>query len=87
MPASSNADSRSHIRSFLSILRGVVTSGACRAAAPHKAALGRLWEMPLTLIGIGCVDYAAFLTDQPLGWLVTGLSAMGVEFLIADGDA
>ncbi len=57
---------------------------ARQAATPHKAALVNLTHMPLTLAGTGCVDFAAFHLAHGWGWLVTGLSLVFLEHLIAD---
>lgn len=51
---------------------------------PHRAALGRLAEMPLTVIGTGCIDFAAFHYVHMVGWLVTGISLFYIERVIAD---
>jgi len=53
---------------------------------PHKAALGRLVEIPLTVAGVGCVDTAAWTVTAGVGWLVTGVSLFLLEHLIADPE-
>ena len=63
---------------------GVVQSVAIGAITPHKAALGRLADIPLTVAGIGCIDFAAFHIAHGWGWLVTGASLILLEHLIAD---
>jgi hypothetical protein len=70
-------------------------------AAPHKAwkrlrALGgriasyapvrNLCQMPLTIVGAGCIDAAAFVGCTIAGLVVTGVSLIVLELLIADGD-
>lgn len=55
-----------------------------RAVAPHQASLTNLANIPLTVAGFGCVDFAAFHLAHGWGWLVTGLSLMLLEHLIAD---
>lgn len=40
--------------------------------------------MPLTVLGISAVDFASFHYVHMIGWLVTGLSLIAVEHLIAD---
>jgi hypothetical protein len=57
-----------------------------RLAAPAAAPLTRLAQMPLTLAGIGCIDAAAFVGDTIAGLVVTGLSLIGLEYLIADDE-
>lgn len=55
-----------------------------RAIAPHRASLTNLARIPLTFSGAGCVDYAAFHVASGLGWLVTGISLVLIEHVIAD---
>lgn len=55
-----------------------------RAIAPHRASLANLARVPLTAAGTGCVDYAAFHVASGLGWLVTGISLVLLEHVIAD---
>lgn len=54
--------------------------------APHRASLKRLAEMPLTVIGTGCIDFASFHVNHGIGFLVTGISLFFVEHMIADDD-
>lgn len=56
------------------------------AVRPHRAALRRLADIPLTLLGIAAADYAAFALPGRWGWLATGLSLVVLEHLIADDD-
>ena len=74
------------VRRVLGVALGVVASVAVRAATPHKAAIRRLADIPLTVAGIGCVDFAAFHYVHMTGWLVTGLSFVLLEHLIADDE-
>lgn len=70
---------------FAALRRGTsVTLTA--ATAPHKAALRRLLEMPLTVVATGFVDTAAWAAPHWVGWLVTGLSLLAIEHLISDDD-
>lgn len=62
----------------------VLTSLAVRLVSPHKAAFANLRSVPLTVAGIGCIDYAAFHLGDGWGWLVTGVSLMVLEHMIAD---
>jgi hypothetical protein len=63
-------------------------SAAVAALTPHRASLLRLLDMPLAVIGTGCIDFAAWHVDHGVGWLVTGVSLWVVEHLIADdGEA
>lgn len=54
--------------------------------APHRMALKNLADIPLTVAGVAGIDFAAFHWAHSWGWLVTGLSLMYVEHLIADED-
>lgn len=72
------------VRAAAIIIWGALTALATAAATPHRAALANLAHMPLTVAGVGCVDYAAFHLAGGWGWLVTGLSLLLVEHLIAD---
>lgn len=69
---------------FASRAAGWARSAAAAALAPHKAALGNLRDIPLTVAGLGSVDFAAFHLAHGWGWLVTGVSLMFLEHLIAD---
>ena len=54
------------------------------AVKPHKAALANLLHMPLTVAGVACADFAAFHISHGWGFLVTGVSLIVLEHLIAD---
>lgn len=62
----------------------VVKSAVVKAATPHRAALANLKDIPLTVLGIASVDFAAFHYIHMIGWLVTGVSLVVLEHLIAD---
>lgn len=72
------------IRAILAGVAGVLTLVAGKALTPHRASLTRLAQIPLTVAGVGCVDYSAFHWASGWGWLVTGLSLVLLEHLIAD---
>jgi hypothetical protein len=55
-----------------------------RALSPVRAPLANLLHMPLTAAGTASVDFAAFHIGHGWGWLITGLSLMVLEHLIAD---
>lgn len=57
-----------------------------RATAPATPLLAKLAEIPLTVAGIGCIDAAAFVGDTIAGLVVTGLSLIGLEYLLADDE-
>lgn len=68
-------------------LTGTVAKTVGRVAlTPHKASLLRLTEMPLSVIGYGLADFAAFHVDHGVGWLATAVSLIVIEHLIADDD-
>jgi hypothetical protein len=62
----------------------VVTAFAGRLVQPHRAAIANLRAIPLTVAGALCIDFAAFHVAHGWGWLVTGLSLVLLEHLIAD---
>lgn len=70
------------------VRRGFARAGAAarKVSAPVRAPLGNLAQMPLTVAGVGCIDAAAFVGNEIAGLVVTGLSLMGLEFLIADDE-
>ncbi len=57
---------------------------AARALKPARPAVANLASMPLHVAGLGCVDFAAFHLAHGWGWLVTGVSLMWLEHVIAD---
>lgn len=57
-----------------------------RLFAPAAAPLAKVAEIPLTVAGLGCIDAAAFVGTPIAGLVVTGLSLIGLEYLIADDD-
>jgi hypothetical protein len=65
---------------------GVVQSVAIGAVSAHKASLRRLADIPLTVAGTGCIDFAAWHVAHGWGWLVTGISLVLIEHLIADDE-
>lgn len=69
---------------FVGAITGAATSVVSAALTPHKASLRRLTEMPLSVIGTGGIDFAAFHVNHGVGWLVLGVSLWVVEHLIAD---
>jgi hypothetical protein len=65
-------------------------TGAARAARrlvrPHRAALANLAGIPLTVAAVPLIDFAAFHLGHGWGFLITGMSLIAVEHLIADED-
>lgn len=74
----------SRLRGYATAAGNAVKRAAARAITPHKAALGNLTSMPLTVAGAACVDFAAFHLAHGWGWLVTGISLVLLEHAIAD---
>ncbi len=58
-----------------------------KLSAPHRVFLRRLGEIPLTVGGLGCIDTGVFQASSTAGWIVTGLSLILLEHLIADESA
>jgi len=63
-----------------------IASAAAKAVSPHKASLVRLTEIPLTVMGAGCIDAAAFVGNLIAGLVVTGITLVLLEHVIADDD-
>jgi hypothetical protein len=61
-----------------------VAATTARLVRPHRAALSNLVAIPLTTFGIGCIDTGVFYASFIAGWIVTGLSLIFLEHLIAD---
>lgn len=59
---------------------------AALAQLTKPAPVARLLEMPLMVAGLGCVDAGAFVGNEIAGLVVTGLSLIGLEYLIADPE-
>jgi hypothetical protein len=75
---------RGKLRTRLSAIRSSVTNASRALARPHTASLKRLADMPLTVVGTAGIDFAAFHLAHGWGWLVTGVSLLVVEQMIAD---
>lgn len=67
---------------------GDVTHGIAVAAAiaitPARPVLKNLLSIPFTVAGIASIDFAAFHLSHGVGWLVTGVSMVLLEHMIAD---
>ena len=74
----------SRLRAAATALWATLTAIATRAATPHKAALTNLAHMPLTVVGLGCADYAAWHIAAGWGWAAIAVSLILLEHLIAD---
>jgi len=69
--------------------RYVITSvRALRSSATSVNALwSKLRAIPLSVVGLVCIDFAAFHLAHGWGWLVTGLSLFVLELMLADDDS
>ena len=76
----------SRIRARARQARAAVTTVAAAAVQPPKASLRRLADIPLTVVGAGFADFAAFHVGHGWGWLATATSLIVVEHLIADPE-
>ena len=63
---------------------GAVAASTARLGRPHRAALSNLAAIPLTALGLGCIDTGVFYANFVAGWIVTGLSLIFLEHVIAD---
>ena len=77
---------RGRVRARFAALKSTVTAAGRAAVTPHRASLRRLADMPLTVLGTGGIDFSAFHVTHGLGWLVTGVSLLVIEHLIADPE-
>lgn len=48
------------------------------------ASLRSIAQMPFTVAGLGCIDTGVFTASRVAGWIVTGITLIGLEFLAAD---
>lgn len=73
-------------RTFFAKAATIVATNAAAMIKPHKVALKNLANMPLSVLGLSGVDFAAFHVAHGWGWLVTGISLLVLERMIADDD-
>lgn len=71
-------------RRRLSSLTASIVSAAQSLIEPHRASLSTLRDIPLTVAGTGSIDFAAFHLAHGWGWLVTGISLILLEHVIAE---
>ena len=57
---------------------------AARLLAPARPVAANLASVPLHVAGLASIDFAAFHWAHSWGWLVTGVSLIWVEHVIAD---
>jgi len=70
-------------RSLRPLLRKAVTRAA-RWLRPVRPVLANLAASPLTAAGLACIDVGVFTASVTAGWIVTGLSLMALEHVLAD---
>ncbi len=49
-----------------------------------KPVLANLASIPLTVAGTACIDIGVFTANVVAGWIVTGISLVILEHLLAD---
>ena len=57
---------------------------ASRLVKPARPALANLAASPLHVLGLGCIDTGVFTASPVAGWIITGLSLIWLEHVIAD---
>ena len=57
-----------------------------RFARPAVPVLKNVAQVPFTVAGLGCIDTGVFFASTIAGFIVTGLSLMWLEHLIADDE-
>jgi hypothetical protein len=75
---------RARWRPRLHALAATATRAAARLFAPARPAAANLAAVPLHVAGLASIDFAAFHWAHSWGWLVTGVSLMWLEHVIAD---
>jgi hypothetical protein len=61
-----------------------LADAALRLLKPARPVLANLAAIPLHVAGLGCIDAAAFEGNAIAGLVVTGLSLIWLEHVIAD---
>ena len=77
----------SRVTAFFATVAMTIMLTAKTMIAPHKVSLANLKQIPLTIVGFACIDFAAFHLAHGWGWLVTGLSLILLEHMIAEDEA
>lgn len=67
-----------------SVVLTAVVAGMKRLASPRSASVANLRKMPFTVAGFSCIDTGVFTASTVAGWIVTGLSLIVLEYMIAD---
>ena len=80
------ASPRVRVAALLAVIGVTLATVAGNAVSPHKASLARLADIPLTVLGVAAIDFASFHYVHMIGWLMTGVSLVILEHLIADPD-
>lgn len=61
-----------------------VLAVTAQAIAPARPALANLAKIPLTVLGFASVDTGIFFANMIAGFIVTGVTLMLIEHMIAD---
>jgi hypothetical protein len=62
--------------------------GHARQIVSHASpVLRNLFSMPLSVLGYAAIDIGVFRASSIAGWIVTGLSLIWLEYLIADEES
>lgn len=85
LPAAGTVKTRSYVKNFVLVTTFAWTL-AVAFLSPAKASVKNLVSMPFSVAGLACVDFAAFHLAHGWGWLVTGISLLILEHMIADDD-
>ncbi len=65
-------------------LARAATRVAARLLTPARPVAANLAAVPLHVAGLASIDFAAFHLTHGWGWLVTGVSLIWLEHVIAD---
>lgn len=82
--ASADDKPASRVAAALGTTARRIAAAAAYVTRPHKAAISNLLHVPFTAAGAACIDYAGFHLGAGWGWLITGVSLIVVEHIIAD---
>lgn len=83
-PLAGRAPSRRTAKAWLKDRLRKPLDVAATLVKPARPALANLASIPLHVAGLGCIDAAAFVGNDIAGLVVTGLSLIWLEHVIAD---
>jgi hypothetical protein len=76
-----------HLKQRVILYLLTLRSAIAIVLSPPKGILSRLLEIPLTTLGVAGIDFSAFHVSHGFGWLITGISLIVLEYMIAvDSD-